>query len=204
MFVSVSAIYAQSDDQSKAILKELSEKTKGYTSLEANFTFSMLHKANGVDVSNSGTFQLKGAKYKVILGEQTIFCDGDSITTYKSETNEATKISEADLDMGELSPQNIFTIYESGFKSEYKSSKVKDGNTIVTVNLYPLQPKEKDYTIIRLEINKTKMELQKATVLGKDGTLYIYLVSGVTTNTITDETIFEFDPADYPGVTIIR
>lgn len=200
----IAGTFAQTDTKATEILKQLSDKTKTFTAMDVDFSFTLLNKAKKLDETTEGNIKLKGDKYRINLSGQDIFCDGTTITNYKAETNEATLIKVSDLEAGAISPQSIFNIYEAGFKSKLKEEKTENGSAIAIIDLYPLDPKEKDYTIVRLEIDKTKLEMRKATVLGKNGTLYIYMIVKINTNPDFADSIFTFNKADYPGVEVIE
>ena len=74
---------------SKVILDKLSNKAKGYSTIDAQFTQRIVDKQSGIDQTQKGSIQLKGEKYKAVLGNYEIYSDGESLTTYDKELNEA-------------------------------------------------------------------------------------------------------------------
>ena len=58
------SINAQNDPQAKKILDELSVKTKAYTTIKAEFSFTQEKKDKTKDTQN-GKIQTKGTKYKL-------------------------------------------------------------------------------------------------------------------------------------------
>jgi outer membrane lipoprotein-sorting protein len=98
-----------------------------------------------------------------------------------------------------ISPNTIFTLYEKGFK--YKYVKEENGNDII--NLYPNNPQDKSFHRVEIQINKTKGEIYKVTVFGKDGTDMSYTIKTFTPNiAITDDT-FVYSKAKYPKYDVI-
>jgi outer membrane lipoprotein-sorting protein len=113
-------------------------------------------------------------------------------------------ISIDELDKDAVTPKNMFTIYEQGFKTKMKSEqKDNKGRNVMTIDLYPLKPKEKDYTMVRLDVDKDKEQFIKATILGKNGSYYYYHVTSMTPDTELDDNIFIFDKTKYKGVKVI-
>lgn len=204
LFTAVTLV-AQHEVKSKAMLDKLSAKTKGYKTVEVKFSFQMINKDDNIDQTQNGTLKMKGDKYYLKIEDKEIFCDGKTVTTYSKETKEAQVIDVEELDKDAVSPSTMFTIYEQGFKSSVKSEqKDNKGRNVMTIDLYPLKPKEKDYTMVRLDVDKDKEQFIKATILGKNGSYYYYTVTTLTPDVEMDDTIFIFDKTKYPGVKVIK
>jgi len=201
VLLSVTLLTAQTD--ATALLDKLNKKTKSYSSLEAAFTFSVINPSQKVNEVRKGTIKLKGDKYVLKMGEMDIFCNGKTVYTYTKEMNEAQVIPVAELDADAMTPQNMFSIYEKGFKSKIKSSKTEGGKTITSIELYPTQPKEKDYTMVKMDVDETSMQIKRVEVMGKNGTKYIYAISTFAANKAMADADFEFQKGNYPGVTIL-
>ncbi len=196
---------AQHDVKSKDMLDKLSAKTKAYKTVEVKFSVNITNTDQGIDQTQTGTLKMKGDKYYLKLDDKEIFCDGIEVTTYSKETKEAQVISVDELDDDAMSPKNMFSIYEQGFKTKVKSEKVDSkGRNVMTIDMYPLKPKEKDYTMVRLDVDKDKLQFIKATILGKNGSYYYYTVNSITPDAEMDDNIFIFDKTKYPGVKVIR
>jgi outer membrane lipoprotein-sorting protein len=198
-------IIAQHDAKSKEMLDKLSEKTKAYKTVEVKFSFEIKNKDQGINQTQTGILKMKGDKYYLKLEDKEIFCDGKEITTYTKELNEAQVISADELDKDAVSPSTMFTIYEQGFKTKVKSEqKDSKGRNTMTIDLYPIKPKEKDYTMVRLDVDKDKVQFIKATILGKNGSYYYYTVTSMTPDVEMDDNIFIFDKTKYKGVKVIK
>ena len=66
--VLITANFANAQDaKAKEILDKVSEKTRTYASIYAEFTFSMENKEMEIDEKNEGSIKLKGQKYCVQL-----------------------------------------------------------------------------------------------------------------------------------------
>jgi len=198
-------VMGQHDPRSKEMLDKLSQKTKSYKTVQVKFSFQMVNKDQNIDETQSGTLKMKGDMYYLKLSDKEIFCDGKKVYTYSKELNECQVISVEELDKDAVTPKNMFTIYEQGFKTKVKSDqKDKQGRNIMTIDMYPSKPKEKDYTMVRLDVDKDKVQFIKATVLGKNGSYYVYTISEMITDVEFDDNIFIFDKTKYKGVKIIE
>lgn len=193
-------VFAQDDVKAKAILDKLSAKTKKYTSIKTTFDYQIVNKAEGLNEKQSGTLQIKGEKYYLSIKGQDVFSDGKSIYTLLKDAEEVQINSIPDENEEDvISPNTIFTLYEKGFK--YKYVKEENGNDII--NLYPNNPQDKSFHRVEIQINKTKGEIYKVTVFGKDGTDMSYTIKNFTPNiAITDDT-FVYSKAKYPKYDVI-
>jgi outer membrane lipoprotein-sorting protein len=137
---------------------------------------------------------LKGDKYKLHLPGQDILSDGKYQWTYMKDAKETQK-NYAEKNAEGLTPTNIFTMYEKGFK--YKFDKEEKG--IQTINLYPTKPDGKKYHTIKLMIDKAKKQITSVKVLNKDGTTQTITINAFTPNTEMKDTVFQWDNKTYPG-----
>lgn len=195
---------AQIDKKAKDLLDKVSAKTKSYTSYKVNFTFSLSNTDQKINESNSGALIVKGPKYQLKMGEQEIFCDGKKVITYQKETNEALSQDLADMDSESITPQSIFMMYEKGFKIRYVKD-INEGNKkLAVIELYPMEPKKKDYTMIILYVEEAQLSIARAEIKAKNGSKYTYSVSKMEPNVAAADGLFIFDKTKYPGVKIIN
>lgn len=202
--ISTILVNAQTDTEAKKILDKLSEKTKSYKTVEVEFTFTVDNKDQKINETTKGTLKMKDEKYRLLMKDQEIICNGQKVYTFNKEANEVQVIGVDELEEDAITPKNMFTIYESNFKSRIKEKKTEDGKNITVIDLYPMNPKEKDYSIVRLFVDTNKNMVTKATVLAKNGTLYTYKIDKMVPDKEMNESLFIFDKTKYPGVTVIE
>lgn len=189
------------DTKAKDILDKVSEKTRTYKSIYAEFTFSMENKEMEIDEKNEGTIMLKGQKYCVELPEVgvKVFSDGTTLWNYMKDGNQVT-ISNIDDESSELmDPSSIFTIYERGFKSEFVAETKVGGKTVYQINLFP-DSDEHDVSKIEVSIDKASMMISAATLYGTDGNLYGILVKKLESDKNFVDSDFVFNKANYNDV----
>lgn len=196
---------AQQDPRAKAILDKLSAKTKQYKSISADFSYTMVNTADDVNEKQTGKLITKGNKYYLSLAGQEIFCDGTTLWTYIKESNEV-QINNVPKD-GEKSsnyvnPSSIFTIYNKGFKFQYKGEKKEGDKIYQVIDLYPMKPEDKNYHTIVLTIDKSKMQISSIEIKGKDGTNYTYIVKSFVSNKNLNDSEFSFNKAAHPKVEV--
>lgn len=193
-------INAQDDAQAKTILDKLSKKTKSYTSIKADFQYTIVNKKDGINEAQDGSIQIKGNKYNLSIKGQDVISDGKTIWTYIKDSEEVhiNNLSEDEND-GTISPNKLFTIYETGFKYKF----VEEKNNIYTINLYPKDASSKSFHRIALFIDKLKDQIKEVKVYGKDGGEMAYKIKTFTTNSTLPDGNFTFDKAKHPKVEII-
>jgi outer membrane lipoprotein carrier protein len=195
-----SSAQEQVDKKAKLILDELSAKTKSYSTIKADFSFSVINKENKNTDTQNGSLFLKGDKYKLEIKGQEITSDGKTVWTYLKDANEV-QLNNVDPNVADaLNPSTIFTMYEKGFKYKFDKEEVINGATIQTILLYPLNPDKKKFHTVKLMIDKAKKQITAMKVSMKDGNTYSYVIKNFTPNTEIKDNIFVFDKKAHPGV----
>jgi len=203
LVISLYTIMAQNiDRKSKAILDDLSAKTKAYNTLSIEFTYRMENKADGIDETVRGTILMKRDKYRIEFGEQTIICNGTTIWTYLSEANEV-HISSAEEE-GEglsVSPHNIFTLYEEGHHSKYIRESTLNNTRIHVIELIPEE--QQFYHKVRLNIEKETNKLLSVVIYDREQTTFTYELTRQQPNLTIPDNRFSFRPENFQGIEII-
>jgi outer membrane lipoprotein-sorting protein len=205
VFLNSIIILAQdASNKAKLILDELSKTTKSYKTISTNFILTIEDKTKKQIDKQEGSLIVKGDKYKVEIPGQTIICDGKTIWTYLKESNEV-QINNYDEKDSEdkITPTNIFTIYEKGFKYEFDKEETIKGITIQKIKLYPNDPKKKNYHTAILSIDKNKKQIISLKILVKDGSTNTYTVKKFTPNATINDHVFTFNKDNYPNVEVI-
>ena len=200
----VFAGYSQQDAKAKEILEKVTKTTQSLASLDAKFSYEMENKTENVKDKSIGSIVLKGKKYKLNipqLGTQ-ITCDGKTIWTYMTNSNEVT-IADLDESTDELmDPAKIFTIYEKGFNYKFVSESVDGTVPVYNIELTPQKPLG-DIQKIRLMIDKQKMLIHGAIMTGKDGNTINVIVTQLKTDGVFADSDFVFDSKKYKGIEVV-
>lgn len=139
--------------KAKRILNQVSKHYKGLKTLKATFELSITDPNAKKPVKKSGTLFLKGKKYRIETEETDIICDSKTRWIHFKKSKEV-QIDNYRPEDEEISPNNMFTIYESGFKYLWVESKTFNGKTADVIELVPKKDVEmKEYTKIKLYIN---------------------------------------------------
>jgi outer membrane lipoprotein-sorting protein len=182
-------------DPAKKILDDLSAKTKSYSTLKAEFSWTVEKKDKSKD-TQSGKIQTKGDKYKLEIPGHEIYCDGKTVWDFIKDANE---VQIKDIEAGDedaVNPSTIFTLYEKGYKYKFDG---EDATTQV-ISLFPLNPDKKKFHTIKLSIDKTKKQITSVKLMMKDGTLQTYTIKSFLGNGTIPDTDFIFNAKAHPGV----
>ena len=101
----------------------------------------------------------------------------------------------------EITPQNIFTLYEKGHRSKHIREGQENGKKVHVVELVPKESKQ--YYKVRLNIDKTTNLLVSAVVFDRNNTTFTYSISKTQPNLTVADDKFTFNAASYPKVEII-
>jgi outer membrane lipoprotein-sorting protein len=187
------------DDKAKEILDRASKKMDGYETLTIKFGMT-ISTPDEDPISQKGKIYLKGNKYKLDVTDQEVYCDGTNITTYLKEDNECYRstVDEADEDF--LSPTELLTIWEDGYKYRYDGEQEYADETCHVIFLYPKEPKDSKFHTIKMLISKERDEAVYVYLKGKDGTNMKYKLVSMERDTDLPDSKFVFNEAEHPGV----
>ena len=188
------------DEVAKQILDKLSEKSKSYTDIYTKFNFNFSNSSQEIDENSEGEIWIKEDMYKLDMSSDlSIINNGETLWYFMKDVPEV-QIMENDPD-DEMNPSNIFTIYEKGYKYEYKGASSEGNKRVHSINLYP----EKSGTIIKftLNIDADKIELTSIKLYDRDGGITTYTINKFVTNSGIPESTFIFKKKNHPGVEVI-
>lgn len=188
--------FAQNDVKAKKTLDELSAKTKAYTTIKAEFTKTLEKKDKSKETQNS-KLEIKGAKYKLIIPGHEIISDGKTVWDFIKDANEVI-IKDMEVDNDALSPSNIFTMYEKGYKYKFDS---EDAST-QTISLFPENPDKQKFHTVKLVIDKLKKQISSVKMMMKDGTTQTYTIKSFEGNSEIPDANFTFNIKAHPGISV--
>jgi len=182
------------------IINKVSEKANSFESFKANFTFEI----DGPDMdgkeSDKGILLVKGEKYILDIAGQKVICDGETIWTYLQDAAEV-QINEVEEEDGAITPSNIFTFYSENYKSRFIKEDVSDGKTIQIIELKPSI--DRNYSKVDLFVDKSDNMLTRVMIFDKNGGTINYIIDEFQSNIPVEDSEFNFNAADYPGVDVI-
>lgn len=202
------------DPKAKTILDGVSATAKSYVSITAGFTITM-EKPDKTKETKNGTVILKGSKYKItlenkdskgVIKKEEYYSNGVNTWVYSEKDKEVTKDCpdpNKKKNENQISPTEIFTFHEKGFKYKFIEEKTEGGVVFQYINLFPEQPDKKPYHTVKLKIDKVKKQIVSITQLNDDGSKTTYTVNTFTSNIAYTDATFVWDQKAHPGVTLV-
>ena len=197
-----SAAFAQKDAEAKTILAAVSKKYRSYTDVKADFLFNLKSPQSNINETQKGQIYTKPKtnQYKVLLEGQELISDGKVQWTYLIADKEV-QISAIESSNSSISPAQIFTIYEKGFKYRYDGDSNSYGITYQNIELAPLT--NQSFSKVKLRINKLKKQIASIIIYDKNGNIYTYSIQSFEPNIKTSEAFFTFEAKKHPGVDVV-
>ncbi|MDX9906930.1 MAG: outer membrane lipoprotein carrier protein LolA [Bacteroidales bacterium] len=194
------ATHAQAKKTSEEILKQVSEKTKSFSSIKISFTYNMDNASAKIHETETGILTVKGDKYRLDIAGQRVISDSKTSWTYVSEANEV-QINTVEEDDNALTPTKLLTSYSENYKSKLVNEITKDGRAVYVIDLKPIT--EKNFTNVELQIDKELYRIVRIAIQDKSGNTFSYIVNKFEPNVPVKDTDFTFDPKEFPGVEVI-
>lgn len=189
----------QPDPQAKAVLDKLRSKYEGYSSLKLSFDLTLAFAEQPEEVQQ-GTLLRKGDSYRLELPQQAILSDGESlwIILHNNQEVQINNLPESPEE-SIMSPQALFSFYESGDFAYALVNETADeqGRVIQQIEFKPLD-RTSEYSKVRLEIERNKLQPVRMLAFGKDGSRYVLEITDIKPNAAIPNGTFTFTESDYP------
>ena len=197
LFLSVNA---QKDKKATEILDKVIENTESYKTFKVDFVYKMYNEKSNIDESKEGVLFVCKEKYRLLISNQMVISDGETIWTYLISDKEV-MIGSAEENEEAITPSNLLNSYQEDYKSKFVKETTIRGKKVEIIELKPL--KGKTYSLIKVTIDKMKKQLVDFTIYDKNGSEYSYQINKFITNISLSDTTFTFSEKDYPDVDFI-
>ena len=164
----------------------------------------MKNTTNGTNTNQTGKGWVKGEKYYATYGSNTVISNGVKTWTIVKEEKAVYESDANSTDDEMMNPKKLMTIWETGFKNKYMKETKLNNEAVHVIDLYPKNPAKVQYKYIKLYIVKSSVELKKAVMKTKDGTMMTYSLTKFTANPTVEDSKFVFDIKKYPGYKVIK
>lgn len=188
----------QSDAKSQEILKKVTKLYQGYKTINATFTITTT-AVNKKPLVSKGTVWIKANKFKLNYANQEIFCNGITIWTYSPDDQEVTLEDYKKRDKS-ITPNEIFTVYQKGYKSKYEGPTTEGGKVNDVIRLVP--KKKANYAYLKLEIDNS-YKINKVIQHYKNGTEVTIEMNKLTPNANIKDDFFQWSDVGHEGVTVV-
>jgi outer membrane lipoprotein-sorting protein len=193
---------AQKDPKAKVVLDAMSEKYQSMKGFTAGFDYT--YQDAGVPGDRqSGEIAVSGEKYRLKLPDQEIYNDGKTVWTFIQTANykEVTINDAAQLE-GELTPSNIYKMYQTGFNYKLLADKTYQGKLVNVVELTALKSNA-PFKQVKLMVDKASKDLLGWEMFDGQGGMFSYSFKNLKPAPNLAMDYFAFDPKKYPGIEVI-
>ncbi|MHC1774625.1 MAG: outer membrane lipoprotein carrier protein LolA [Lentimicrobium sp.] len=188
--------FSQSDKKARAILDEVSAKTKTYKTIRIEFTYKMENTAQKINESYKGVLISKGDKYKLSFSGQDVLSDGKTVWTYVKDANEV-QVNDVSKDDDSFTPTNLLNTYNENYKAKLIQETAKQK----VIELIPVQ--KKNFNKVKVTIENDKKMVSSLLIYDKNGSVYTYQVGKFETDLPFSDNSFIFKTAEHPGVEVV-
>jgi chaperone LolA len=200
LFTALTTAQAQNDPKAGEVLDAMSAKYKAIPAFKASFSYSMENSGSGIKENTAGDITVKNGKFYLKMGEQEVINNGSTVWTYLKESNEV-NIADYEPEEDAITPTNIYTIYQKGYKYNYVEQKKEGGQVYDIIDLTP-ENKNNQIFKIRLMVNRKDRTVKSFKTYEKNGNRYNYLITRFTPTEVDDKT-FVFDQSKYKNVEVV-
>ena len=193
--------YGQYDPKALTILDAMSEKYNSLDSYFASFTYILENDLESIHEEFAGNIIIKRDMFKLDLGDQEVFNDGETMWTYLKDVNEV-NIDYYFPEDEDLTPSSIFSAYKRGYKYMLMEDETIDNAVYNVIDLVP-DDQDKPFFKVRLWIKKTDNSLFRWKLFDRTGNTYLYTITKFNDAYNAKDAEFIFDASKYPGVTEI-
>ena len=186
--VTYTASLLQKDSKATDILEAVTKTTKSRKTITLNFTFTV--KNGDMEEKQQGDLKIKENQYWYSIFGTTKISDGKSVAEIIKEDKEVSISSTNFNDPDEFSPQEMFTIYEKGYKYRHMGRKTEEGVVLDLIDLYPDAGNTQPYRRITLFVNTLTSEIIKIELFHKTSAkvFTVHVDKSVYDNEIPDST----------------
>jgi len=173
------------------------------SSFQADFVYTTQERDAEEMQEISGKLWVKANKYRLILDQQILISNGETIWSYFPELNEVHINScQAEEAADALSPIQLLHSYQQDFTPiSFKETILHK----VTYNLVEFTPTDKEHAITHLSllIKKGNHQIKSMKALDKNGTIHSFMLVEIAADVELEDSCFEFDPANYETLEIV-
>jgi outer membrane lipoprotein carrier protein len=194
----VAFVNGQNDSQAMKILDNFSSKASKAPSVSMVFMMVTTDLTENTSDTLNGSIILSKNKYKLALGDNIVWYDGETIWSYLTAEKEVTITRPDKKDHSfQNHPSEIFSMYKSGFKSRL----IEEKSDSYIIDLYPDDIKG-DLVRVRLAIKRSDFSLISMEYKRRDGLAITLHISEYNLKQKPDSDTFVFQAEKYKGAEI--
>ena len=192
---------SDSDPAATRLVNELRQKYDGYRTLQADFRLVIDIPGTEVE-TQSGTLSRSGDKFHFSLGNQEGISDGEAVyfIMHGSKEVQISNVPEPGETDGLLTPQSIFSFYDSGvFILSLQGEETHNGRIVEVIELKPSDRDNSDFTKMRMLVDKNRTEVVSVVAFSRDGSRFTFHLDETVANESIPADRFAYDKSNYEG-----
>lgn len=198
LLLSLSTLSAQTTEDAKKLLDEVSQTMGSFTSMTFDFDYVLENRQENIKQETNGSVTVSGDRYKLLfLGMEQIF-DGSKTYTIVPENEEITISSKEETEEIGINPSKLLNFYKEGYAFEWDIKQNVQGRMIQFVKLIPTEAStEVDYLLLGIDI--LKKTIYRLIEIGTNQTRTTLTISNFLSNVQLASNFFNFDASNYPS-----
>lgn len=202
LFLGCFEAFGQKDPKAKAVLDAMSQKYQSLKGFTAGFDYTYSDAGVPGD-RQTGEIAVSGEKYRLKLPDQEIYNDGKTVWTFiQTPSYKEVTINDATQMEGELTPSNIYKMYQTGFNYRLLADKTYQGKAVNVVELIALKSNA-PFQEVKLMVDKNTKDLLGWEMSDGQGGVFTYSFKNLKAAPNLAADYFTFDPKKYPGIEVI-
>lgn len=202
LFLAAFEVAAQKDPKAKTVLDGMSQKYQSMKGFTASFDYTF-QDGGGPGDRQTGEIAVSGEKYRLKLPDQEIFNDGKTVWTFiQTDTYKEVTVNDVAQMEGELTPSNIYKMYQAGFNYKLLADKTYQGKAVNVVELTALKANA-PFKQVKLMVDKATKDLLGWEMFDGQGGVFSYSFKNLKAAPSLPATYFVFDSKKYPGIEVI-
>lgn len=194
--------HAQTDAAAKSLLDKVSRTYEAYKSIQTDFSLVVkqaqqpAHTESGAMVMETST-----GKYHITTDNEDIISDGQTQWMVLKDVEEI-QVTEVDPTTEAISPTNIFSFYNKGYKYVSADDERVGNRQLAVVELTP-EDTNAPYFKIKLRVDEGTYRIHDVTIFDKGGNQFVYTIGNTKINPQVADSRFVLQQADYPDFEMV-
>lgn len=185
----------------KDILKKAADLYSAESPIELDFTINTQNVGDDFVHSQNGIAFMSLNKFKINIPEAIAWFDGSTQWIYVKDLNEVNITTPTGADLMGISPMVLLRIYDKGYKVSFVGQTENTGSSVYEIAMNPEDPNV-SIGVIHLQIDKKTYRIKQIKI-NNNGLENTFLVRQYRPNSIMDDSVFVFNPVDYPQAEIV-
>jgi outer membrane lipoprotein-sorting protein len=183
------------EQKATELLKKASNKIKGFSSMEVDFTYTMENTQMDIQETMTGKILSKGDKYHMTIGENIFISDGVTVWNFIDELYEIHINTLANTEGG-LTPTALLDNFENEYRGKWIRQEQHAGKTVDIIDLVPNTPQS--FFKYRMALDAGNQNLIYTIAYDRNGGTYTYNIDNLKSNQSIADSKFVFDRSEFP------